>query len=41
MDQLPKPPNNNIFVEIKGEYTEEEKQECYDAVEKMKALIEE
>jgi hypothetical protein len=28
-------------IEIQGEYSEEEKQECYDAAEKIKALIEE
>lgn len=39
-DLLPKPQNDQLIIEIQGEFSEEEKNECYQALEKMKKLIE-
>ncbi len=40
-DELPKPLNTDQIVEIQGEYSDEEKQECFAAVRKMKAMLRE
>jgi predicted RNase H-like HicB family nuclease len=40
-DYLPIPLNDKAIVELQGEYSEQEKEECYQAVDKMRALIDE
>jgi predicted RNase H-like HicB family nuclease len=40
-DPLPKPLNDKLIVEIQNEYSEEEKKKLYEAVDEMRALINE